>query len=88
MTLKIHLSLGILTAFPSQRIQTDIPTREFCYPNDCLFPVVASQQGEHAKGLLGYCSGTSLTRTHIVRWLERCSPRLSCHTANESMLAS
>ena len=36
MTLKIHLSLGRLTAFPSQRIQTDISTREFCYPNNCL----------------------------------------------------
>ena len=169
MTLKIHLSLGILRTFPSQRIQTDISTREFCYPNNCLsreaifscvmarfklltstlplsltwtalsewvnwfncewirlfsaindpfqeilnyslsstystwepndhiitceketkpVRVGASQQGEHAKGLLGYCSGTSLTRAHIVRWLERCSPRLSCHTANESMLAS
>ena len=36
MTLKIHLSLGLPTAFPSQRIQTDSSTREFFYPNDCL----------------------------------------------------
>ena len=154
MALKIYLIfiLGLPTAFPSQRIQTDSSTREFFYPNDCLsyeailscvmarfklltstlplclpwaalsewstgFPksdwyffstinnsfqeiinyvlsstysiwewnlskpmttlwparkktkptrVRASQQGEHARRLLGYCLGSSPTRAHIV----------------------